>query len=65
MSVLREAPFLLAQGAEVIARVGATNLIDTSDFSAESSNYDTYAVVQDVPSMPTQGPERGELTTTD
>jgi hypothetical protein len=65
MSILREDPYLLPQGAEIIARVAATNLIGTSEYSASSDSYNTGAVIQDVPSMPSVGPTRGSQTTTE
>jgi hypothetical protein len=53
MSILREEPFLLPQGEYVVARVAAINIIGPSDFSEDSSQNETQAVVMDVPLKPT------------
>ena len=64
ISALTQAPFLLKQGDIVVARVAATNLIGTSDYSSLSNTYPNNALIQGVPSKPLVGPSRGNLTTT-
>jgi hypothetical protein len=49
MQVLREAPFSLLQGQQIVARVAATNLIGTSEYSSTSATYTDVAQVMDVP----------------
>lgn len=64
MSVLTQAPFSLIQGVKVVSRISAVNSIGQSNFSAPSSSYNTSALIQNVPSKPSVGPLRGNLTTT-
>lgn len=65
MSALQEAPFLLAQTDEVVAKVLATNVIGDSAFSEDSSQRPGIgAVIKTVPLKPPTPPTRGPLTTT-
>jgi hypothetical protein len=61
MSVLVAEPFMLEQGSLIVAKVGAANLLGTSDYSDENS---VGAVIQTVPHTPALGPIRGEQTST-